>query len=266
LKKLSVAFCVISLCSLVLLVNALVVNAAQAGYDFMIYPLQNTVTFDGKWTNTAEWTDGAPANPPISANANFRGKWGPYVDSSTVPQYFLVEILNDNTNDANDYWQICIDSDQSGGTAPGSGDLRIDIVGHSNVTFYQGTGTAWGAMATPGSSDFQWKDSISASPTSSTPHWILEIMVNKPALGIGILFNGRIAVYDASNNAAGVQAWPPTSRDVPNNWGTFPYSSDAIPENLTFGVVMLLSSVAVLAGSFAFRKKRVGKLANSSLR
>jgi hypothetical protein len=266
MKKLTVALCVISLCSLILLVNASIVYAAQAGYDFTIYPTQSTVTFDGKWTSTTEWTDGAPANPPMSANANFRAKWGPFVDGSTVPQYFLVEILNDNTNDANDYWQFCIDSDQSGGTAPGSGDLRIDIMGHSNVTFYTGTGTGWGPMATPGSSDFQWKDSISASPTSNTPHWILELMVNKPALGIGILFNGRVAVYDVSNNAAGVQAWPPTSRDVPNNWGTFPYSSDPIPENLAFGVVILLSSAAVIVGSFGLRKKRVTRLATNSLR
>jgi hypothetical protein len=118
-------------------------------------------------------------------------------------------------------------------------------------------------MATPASGDFQWNNSISASPTSSTPHWILEIMLNKPAVGLGTMFNGRVAVYDASSAAAGVNAWPPTSRDVPNDWGTFPYSSDPIPENLSFGVVMLLSSVAVLVGSFAFRKKRIGKLANS---
>jgi len=211
LKRLFVTLCVISLCSLILLVNISVVNAAAAGYDYMIYPFANNITFDGKWTSPTEWTDGSPASPPISANANFRGKWGPFVDMSTVPQYFLVEILNDSTNDANDYWQFCFDSDQSGGAAPGSGDLRIDIVGHNNVTFYQGTGTGWGPMAVPSSGDFQWNNSINASPTSSTPHWILEIMVNKPAVGLGIMFNGRVAVYDASSAAAGVNAWPPTS-------------------------------------------------------
>jgi hypothetical protein len=262
LKKLSVALCAISLCSLILLVNASVANAAQAGYDYTIYPFANNVTFDGKWTDATEWTDGAPANPPISANANFRGKWGPY-DPSSVPQYFIVEILNDNTNDANDYWQFCFDGDQSGGAVPGAGDLRIDIVGHNNVTFYQGTGTGWGPMTTPGSGDFQWSNSISASPTSSTPHWILEIMVNKLAVGLGILFNGRVAVYDASNSAAGVQAWPPTSRDVPDNWGTFPYSSDPIPENLSFGIVASLLSVAVLVSFFALRKKKIGRLTTS---
>jgi hypothetical protein len=265
MKKITIAFCAISLCSLILMVNASIVNAAQAGYDYTIYPFQNTVTFDGKWTSTTEWTDGVPATPPISANANFRGKWGPY-DPSSVPQYFIVEFLNDNTNDTNDYWQFCFDSDQSGGATPGSADLRIDIVGHSNVTFYQGTGTGWSPMITPGSSDFQWANSISASPTSNNPHWILEIMVNKLAVGLGILFNGRVAVYDASNNAAGVQAWPPTSRDVPNNWGTFPYSSDPIPENLAFGVVILLSSAAVIVGSFGLRKKRITRLATNSLR
>ena len=257
LKKLFVAFCILSLCSTCLLINTASVNAAATGYDYMIYPFQNPVTFDGKWTSTTEWTDGGPASPPISANANFRGKWGPY-DPSSVPQYFVVEILNDNTNDANDYWQFCFDADQSGGAAPGASDLRIDIAGHNNVTFYQGTGTAWTPMATPSSADFQWSNSISDSPTSSTPHWILEIMVNKLAVGLGITFNGRIAVYDASSST--LAAWPPTSRDVPNDWGTFPYSSDPIPESLSFGLVMLLSSVAVVAGAFGFRKKRIGNL------
>ncbi len=261
MKKLSVVISVFSLCGVCLLVNAAVVNAVYAGYEYMIYVRTSDVTFDGKWTSTTEWTDGGPTS--ISANSVFRGKWGPYVDASNVPQFFLVEILNDNTNDTNDYWQFCFDGDQSGGAAPGAGDLRIDIVGHNNVTFYQGTGTAWTPMATPSSADFQWSNSISDSPTSSSPHWICEIMLNKPNVGLSIYFNGRIAVYDASNAAAGVQAWPPTSRDVPNDWGYFNYDSNPIPESLSFSLVMLLSSVAVVAAAFGFRKKRIRNLAAS---
>jgi hypothetical protein len=88
-------------------------------------------------------------------------------------------------------------------------------------------------------------------------------MLNKPNVGLSIYFNARIAVYDASNSAAGVRAWPPTSRDVPNDWGYFNYDMNPIPENLSPSILISLSAVAVLAGSFAFRKKRIGKLANS---
>jgi hypothetical protein len=228
--------------------------AAYPGYEHITYVTQNAVTFDGKWTSTTEWTDGGQTS--ISANTVFRSKWGPFVSmDDPLPQYLLVEILNDNTNDPGDYWQICLDADQSGGTAPAAGDVRIDIVGHNTATFYQGNGTGWAPSSAYSSADFQWSNSISASPTSSTPHWICEIKINKFAAGLGILYNFRIAAYDASNAVAGPQAWPPTSRDVPNDWGIMNYSGDPIPESLTFGVFVLLSSVAVVVGSYYLRKR-----------
>lgn len=140
--------------------------------------------------------------------------------------------MSDTTNDPQDYWQICFDGGTdgpTGGGAPQSDDVRLDIVGHSTVTWYRGTGTGWTPMTASPDSQFQWKDSISGSPTSSTPHWILELIINKQNVGIGPRFGARIAVYDASNSAAGVLAWPPTSRDVPDAWGDFPYSAEAAP-------------------------------------
>jgi hypothetical protein len=236
-----------------LLVKLTTVEAAYPGYSHMVYPLTNAVTFDGKWTTADEWNDGLPTN--ITANSIFRTKWELIMAPAfRVNQYILIEILNDTTNDAGDYWQICMDCDMSGGTAPGSGDLRIDIVGHTNVTWYQGTGTGWTPIATPSADQFRWNNSISASPHSSTPHWILELMFDK-ALGPGPQYWVRIAVYDASNAAAGVHAWPPTSRDVPNDYGDFPYSSEPIPENFSFGVLVVLSSVAVLIGSYYLGKR-----------
>jgi hypothetical protein len=248
-----VAFCAVILFSVCLLVNATAVKAAYPGYSHMVYPLTNAVTIDGNWTSADEWTDGLQTN--ITANSVFRTKWELITTPEfRVNQYILIEILNDTTDDADDYWQICMDCDMSGGTAPGSGDLRIDIVGHTDVTWYQGDGTGWTPMATPSEDQFRWNNSISESPISSTPHWILELMFNK-ALGPGPQYWARIAVYDASNPDAGVHAWPPTSRDVPDDYGDFPYSSEPIPENLNFGVVVLLSSVAVLVGSYYMRKR-----------
>jgi len=251
-RALFVAVCVLALCSSCLLIGTGIVMAAKAGYSHTVYPLQTAVTWDGNWTSTGEWTDGFPTS--ITANSVFRTKWELISDPFRVNQYILVEILNDTTNDAGDYWQICMDCDMSGGTAPGSGDLRIDIVGHNNVTWYQGTGTGWTPMATPSADQFKWSNSISASPHSSTPHWILELMIDK-ALGPGAQYWARVAAYDASNSAAGVHAWPPSSPDVPDDYGDFPYVSDPIPESMSLGVVVLLSSVAVLVGSFCYRKR-----------
>jgi hypothetical protein len=273
LKKLSVVISVISLCGLCLLVNIATVKASYLDYSHTTYTLQNPVTLDGKWTTTTEWTDGGDTHFGNTSNAVFRSKWEMVSDGSafSVYQYIIVEILNDNTNDTGDYWQFCFDGDESGGTAPQAGDItsdtmdiRIDILSHSNLTEYYGTGTGWSPVSAP--STFQWKDAINSSPTSSTPHWILEVKIDKINFGIAANYWLRVAYYDASRAAAGVQAWPPTSRDVPNNWGDIPYSSDVIPENLSVGVAVLLSSVAVFVGSFGFRKKRINRLATSCLR
>ena len=259
MKKTFVAFWIFVLCSLCLLINTATTNAAYAGYTHTTYFLANPVTLDGQWTGTGntEWADTLSTSfGNTSTQSIFRSKWS--LDP-TISQYILVEFLSDITNDPGDYWQFCFDGDMSGGTAPQSGDIRIDIAGHTTLTAYGGSGTGWTSTASPAS--FTWSNKLTATPTSSTPHWVLEVIIDKQVFGIGPEYWLRIAAYDSSNAAAGVQAWPPTSRDVPNDWGDIPYDMNPIPENLAFGVVMLLSSVAVLAGSFFLRKKRITKLA-----
>lgn len=76
----------------------------------------------------------------------------------------MVEILDDNTDDAADYWQIIFDGQLDGGTAPQSDDFRIDVVGHSTITVYQGDGTGW-TVVTPAEDDIVFSNQISDSPT-----------------------------------------------------------------------------------------------------
>ena len=254
MKRAFVIFCVFALCSLCLLMNTIAVNAAAAGYSHMTYFLANPVTLDGNWTNAAEWTDtGSTSFGNTSTQSIFRSKWGATSDFSVISQYILVEFLSDTTNDPSDYWQFCFDGDTSGGTAPASGDIRIDINGHTTLAAYGGSGTGWTSTASPAS--FTWSNKFTATPTSSTPHWVLEVIIDKITFGIGANYWLRIACYDASNAAAGVQAWPPTSRDVPNDWGDIPYTMDPIPESLSLGVVVLLSSAALIVGSVYLRKR-----------
>ncbi|MGF3521561.1 MAG: hypothetical protein ACQXXJ_00500 [Candidatus Bathyarchaeia archaeon] len=161
--------------------------AAEPGYSHMVYSQQTAVTIDGKWTTNTEWVDGLQTS--ITANAVFRDKWNLVsFDPIVVTQTILIEFLSDTTNDSQDYWQICFDGGTdgpTGGSAPQTDDVRLDIVGHNTVTWYRGTGTGWSPMTNSPDSQFQWKDSISASPTSSTPHWILELIINKQNVGIG---------------------------------------------------------------------------------
>jgi len=153
-------------------------------------------------------------------------------------------------------WRICIDGNADGGTAPHSDDVKIEIVGHSNLTVYSGTGSGWVAAPTL-KSYVTWKDSITTSPYNSKPHWILEVQADKGNLGAwganpppeGLY----ISMYDATTNTT--IAWPPTSPDVPNNWGSIATYTTSLPESINIGVVALLSSVAVVVGFYSLRKK-----------
>jgi hypothetical protein len=177
-------------------------------------------------------------------------------DPLTVITNFIIEFLTDNTNDTGDYWQMCVDSDLDGGTAPQPNDFKIEVVGHGDVVVYEGDGSDWVAV-TPSAGAITFAESISESPTSSTSHWIAEFTFVKTALvpNMGEYWAFRLAVFDESNSGAGVQAWPPTDPDVPDGYGYQDYSSEPIPEALTIGVMVLLSSVSVLVGYHYLRKR-----------
>ena len=254
-KDLFAAFSMLMLCSLLLLTTVGTVMAGNWDYSIIEYTGGITLaTVDGVWTTDDEWDDALTV--PISDTAIFRY----YAEITVYNCEFLVEIFNDDTDDAEDYWQFCFDDMNTGGTAPQTGDYRVDIVGHTDVIIYTGDGESWvESTLTPSDVGLTWANSISASPIDSTPHWILEFTFNKlvamiptqPPSGL------RVAVYDASNSEAGVQDWAPGSDvNVPDEWGVISeYSPDAIPEGLTFGVMALLSSVSLLAGSQYLRKR-----------
>lgn len=249
-RALLVTFCILALCSL-LVINSRTIKAAEPGYERVDFNPHVTPTIDGNWTTPDEWTlNGAVTM--IGDDVAFRSVWTMISsDPIIVTDTFLVEFLSDNTTDAGDYWQMCIDGDISGGSTPQSGDFRIDIEGHNNLTVYEGTGSGWAATATP--SSLEWADSISASPTNSTPHWILELNFVKDELGASAYWDFRLAVYDA--NTTTLAAWPPTPRDEPDRWGYQNYTSGEVPEGFSLGVVVLLSSAAVAVGFYCLRKR-----------
>ena len=185
-----------------------------------------------------------------------------YAEITVFACEFCVELFTDDTDDAGDYWEFCFDDGNNGGTDPQIGDYRVRIDGHTDLTVYQGNGQGWDEIAPQEPGDnITWADSIDSSPLESTPHWILEFtfiktggnaMINSaPPTGL------RVAAYDASNSQAGVQAWAPDSDpDVPDEWGLISnYTSESIPEGLTFAVMVFLSSVSLIVGSQYLRKR-----------
>lgn len=137
------SICVLALCSLLLL-NISIIKAAEPGYTRTDYNPTVTPTVDGKWTSNDEWALNGEVTA-IGTGAVFRSVWimESFDPEIIVTDTFLVEFFMDTTNDAGDYWQLCIDGDQSGGSAPQSSDYRIDIVGHTTLKLYEGNGTGW---------------------------------------------------------------------------------------------------------------------------
>lgn len=244
---------ILMLCSLLLTITVGTVMAGNPDYSIIEYTGGVVpATVDGEHTTDGEWNDDALLTE-ISDNAIFY--YNMYMDAYSCE--FCVEIFDDDTDDTGDYWEFCLDNGNDGGTAPQIGDYRIRIDGHTTLTVYQGNGQGWDEV-TPAEGEITWADSISDSPSESADHWILELTFDKtismitsaPPTGL------RVAVYDASNSQAGVQAWAPDSdADVPDEWGMIStYSTEQIPEGLTFAVMVFLSSVSLIVGSQYLRK------------
>jgi len=250
------AFSIFMLCSLLLLITVGTTKAGNPDYSITEYPSIATATVDGKWTTADEWTD----SPHTEISGNATGKFGYNVqDFTNLGLEWIVEILTDNTNDTGDYWQICLDDGNSSGAAPQTGDYMIEIVGHTTLRVYQGDGSGWSEV-TPEEGELTWANTIDTSMWSSTPHWILEIVDSSKTAGTVQVPTApptgmRVAAFDASNNT--LAAWAPnSSANVPDEWGLISgFSETPIPEGLTIGVMVLLSSFSVLVGSHCFRKR-----------
>jgi len=244
---------VLMLCSLLMITAVGTVMAGNPDYSITEYGAVTVATVDGEWTAEDEWTDA----PITDMTGTATGQFGYNMDFNIYGLQWLVEFFDDDTDDAEDYWKICFDDSNSGGSAPDSGDFMIEIVGHTTMTVYQGTGSGWSEVDPAG--EITWSDSIGTSPLNSEPHWILEVVESDKTSGIIQIPNApptgmNIIAYDASTDTTA--AWAPDSDvDNPDSWGLVAdYSMDPIPEGLTFGVMAALSSIALLAGSLYLRK------------
>lgn len=248
-------FSILMLCTL-LLATVITAKAGNPAYSIIEYPSITTATVDGKWTAADEWTD----TPGTDMLGNATGKFGYNIqDFTNLGLEWIVEIFTDNTNDTGDYWEICFDDGNDGGTTPDIDDFMIKIVGHTTLEVYKGTGSGW-SQVTPAAGELTWNNTISTSPWNSTAHWILELVDSSKTAGNVQIPTApptgmRVAAYDASTNT--LAAWAPnSSANVPNEWGVISgYSTDPIPEGFSLSVIVLLSSAVVVIG-FYFARKR----------
>jgi hypothetical protein len=251
-KIVSIAFCMLLLCSLLLIIYAVPANAtSSSSYIFTEYYSGAPVTIDGTWTDPDEWHDVTTQYMPSSDSHT--GLFEYKMDTSVYLMTWLLEFA-DNTNDAGDKWQICLDGGDDGGSAPNANDVKLEITGHTTLTTYVGSGTGWTESAW---TDTYWKDSLTTSPHDPANHYVLEAGFSKaqwdwggnpPPHGV------RVAMYDASSDTW--VSWPPTSTDTnPGSWGGIPdYMAAPAPEVLTIGVMLALSTVAVVVSLRYFRK------------
>lgn len=238
------------------------VSAAKEGYGFTIGPGTVAATIDGT-VGAGEWdTDSYKDflyNGWTMGPSFFRDKWG---TTPAICEVWLMEFLGDTTNDAGDWWEICVDTTATGGATPQAADFKVNWSAAQGVKVWAGTGTSWAVSAAVVGTDVVASTSISASPASATPHRIVEIYLDKGvsaanALAMGLSNNARIAVHDAGTGQTVM--WPPySSANEPNTYGTgTTVFGDSIPEGLTIGVMLSLSTIAAIVSTRYFKKPKI---------
>ena len=253
-RVLTIAFLILMLCCLLL---ANIGFAAEEGYSIDEAYGAGGVELDGEW-GTEEWDSSIVWIENIDpSDARFG-----YKMAGMDPYYmaYIIDCPSDNTDDAGDIWQICLDGDASDGDAPDSQDNKVEVVGHETVTVYVGDGSDWVEMQ---GADLQWNESLTTT-LDVTPydedHYVLELMVDKGSFPGGWGANPpphglRIAMYDESEDSW--IAWPPASdQNVPDGWGRIQNYGETVPESLSIGVVALLSSVAVAVIFYSRRNRK----------
>jgi hypothetical protein len=262
--------CLLSLLAMALAGKAVAYNASYTHTD---YQGTTAPTVDGKYTTLTEYSEAAAIG--FGTDAVYRAFW---ITGTPVKEYMIVETM-DNTTDAGDYYVICYDSSADGGTAPQTDDFKIVITGHGNSAtqqWFRGNGTGWSSVTPPATAVFDFKESLATSPTSTTPHYMVEMVVDKQDTAtfgisiIGINYAMRVSYNDTHTGTGTVQAWPPSpaSDDIPDGWGYMPadISGGTVPESFSIVIIVALSSIAIVAGSVLLRKHtKIAKQPSASM-
>jgi hypothetical protein len=252
-RAILIALSIMAICTIL---AGTVSAALQTGYGFDIGPGSVVPTIDGSIaageydTDTFQdflydgWT---------MTTSSFRCK---YFTSPLIVENWVIEFIGDTTNDPGDYVKMSVDAaagfgdPAAGGAAPTTVCIEITVTGTGATSFRRGTDTAWTAFTDPTSEDY-------TMATSVTGHRIYELYMQKTTtLAFGYNNNVRLEAYDATTGKT--LMWPPqSSADVPDTWGIGATVSEAVPESLTIGIMLSLSTIAVLVSTRYFRKPKL---------
>jgi hypothetical protein len=247
---------VLSIMAICTILAGTVSAALQTGYGFDIGPGSVVPTVDGSIAageyDTDTFKDFLYDGWTITTSS-FRCK---YFTSPLIVENWVIEFIGDTTNDPGDYVKMSVDAAEgfgdpaAGGAAPTTLCIEITVTGTGTTTFRKGTGTGWTAFTDPTSEDY-------TMATSVTGHRIYELYMQKTTtLAFGYNNNVRLEAYDATTGKT--LMWPPQSNaDVPDTWGIGATVSEAVPESLTIGIMLSLSTIAVLVSTRYFRKPKL---------
>jgi hypothetical protein len=219
-----------------------IVQPQNSEYTADIYDAEIIPTIDGKWTDASEWSDANEYVLDAGLQARFRAKKVTDNHGQLKILYFLVEFLNDTTNDLNDYTSISFAMPESVGEIPqvGStltenckqffyGDLKTNPLVYSI-----GVNNTMGWMD---NSSYTWEtdilvvDSFDVSPLLNENHSIMEWRISAPAFGIYPNFLLRVATVDEGIfHVYGSQIWPYSHNGIPEQWGIAVLHDEIIPE------------------------------------
>jgi hypothetical protein len=270
-----------SLLSLLLLSLVGIVAAYNDDYIHTMYQSSNDPpTIDGTYVVDDDWI--ASGKEEFGGGAAFHDQW---LMSPNI--YCCIVEVTDNTTDAGDKLTICFDGTEEGTTTPADGgatptqyDKKLEVTGHGGATvqWYIGNGSDWVA-ATASVELLDLAQSLTSTPTIEPDHYVYEMILNfheDTSLGsplVGYEWGQFVSYYDEDTGET--QQWPPAdatpagSPDVPDSWGGIHYTEEAnstvtIPQPLTIGAIVLLSSVALVISFYWLRKKPANKMVKPS--
>ena len=251
-KAMLATLSIITLCSLCL---AGTVSAAKAGYSLGNFQgtdiTANGVIGAGEWTDSfGDWLYDGWTKTTSTIHTKFEMGGTP-----NIADQFLIEVLSDTTNDPGDIFTYSFCGQQDNAATPQAADDILINYTRSATAIYRGTGTGWAPDAA-----IVLGTNVIVGSSMASGHWIIELKFDKTGAIAGTAFNSnvRLAVYDASTGKT--LMWPPMSNaNVPNDWGLLDYltfAGQSVPEDLTIGVMVLLSSVAAVVSTRYFRKRQ----------
>ena len=216
-------------------------------FEITCPPLWRSVTIDGKWTTSEEWTDALTVTlvKSFSSSENATAYLCAKHDDSSF--YFLIDFVSATSLNATyDGTAIIIDPLHDGGNRPQSDDRRFDST-WTGGQMAIGTGAAewnWNSTLSQG---VEIDISMTNSSHLSQQHEVSEFKIPFsvfPELKDTVGF--AAAAYAGSDTSFMLATWQEDNLAIPNTWGELTVSSQSITEFEIVPFVMVIGIVATL--------------------